>query len=118
MALPAKRSKADKSDKAEQRFSSAAEISQSLRSRDERILLGGAVRRGDTDSRVPCSPRTMIALTGLRNQLTIKYNESTPPPDDGRIRLAREWMETSPGAKELFDLWTTVNQVRIILTVS
>jgi nucleolar pre-ribosomal-associated protein 1 len=55
----------------------------------------------------------MLALTSLRNQLTVKYNESTLPPDDGRIRLAREWMEMSPGAKELFDLWTTINQVRL-----
>lgn len=114
MALPPKRGKVDKSHKAELRFSSATEISQSLKSRDEQVLLGGAVRRGDTGPRMQCSPRTMLALTSLRNQLTVKYNESTPPPDDGRIRLAREWMETSPGAKALFDLWTTINQVRIV----
>ena len=58
--------------------------------------------------------RTMLALTNLRNQLTLKYNEPTLPPDDGRIRLAREWMETSSGAKELFDLWATITQVCII----
>ena len=54
----------------------------------------------------------MLVLTSLRNQLTVKYNESALPPDDGRIQLAREWMETSPGATELFDLWTAIGQVR------
>ena len=112
MAPPAKRIEAGKPEKAERRFSSVAEISQTLRSQDEQGLLGGAVRHGFCDRRIPCSPWRMPALTGLRNQLTVKYNESTPPPDDDRIRLAREWMEASPGAKELFDLWTTINQVR------
>ena len=42
----------------------------------------------------------------------MKYNESTLRPDDERIRLAREWVEACPGAKELFDLWTTIPQVR------
>ena len=56
----------------------------------------------------------MLALTSLRNQLTVRYNEPTLSPDDGRIRLAREWMETSPGATELFGLWTTINQVRLV----
>lgn len=114
MAPPAKRNKADKPDKAERRFSSAAEISQSLRSQDEQGLLGGAVRHGLSNSRIPCSPWTMLALTGLRNQLTVRYNEPALPPGDERIRLAREWMETSPGVKELFDLWITINQVRIV----
>ena len=54
----------------------------------------------------------MLVLTSLRNQLTVKYNESALPPDDGRIQLTREWMETSPGATELFDLWTAIGQVR------
>jgi len=113
MVPPAKRNKVDKPDRAEQRFSSVAEISRSLRSQDEQDLLGGAVRHGFSDLRVPCSPWTILALMGLRNQLTVKYNEPMLPPDDGRIRLAREWMETSPGVRELFDLWATTNQVRI-----
>jgi len=114
MAHPVKRNEADKPYKAEGWFTSAAEISQSLRSQDEQGLHGGAVRDGHSDPQIPCSTWMMLALTSLRNQLTVKYNESALPPDDGRIRLAREWMELSPGARELFDLWTTINQVRII----
>jgi hypothetical protein len=45
MAPSAKRAKVDNPDNAERRFSSAVEISQSLRSRDEQGLLGGAVRQ-------------------------------------------------------------------------
>lgn len=113
MAPTVERNKVEKLGSAERRFSSAAEISQSLRSQDEQGLLRGAVRHGNSYPRIPCSPWTMPALTSLRNQLTVKYDEPTLPPDDGRIRLAREWMETSPGAKELFDLWATITQVRI-----
>lgn len=112
MAPPAKRDEVGKPEKAERRFSSATEVSQILKSQDEQGLLGGAVRHGLSNSLMPCSPRTMLALTALRNQLTVKYNESTPRPDDERIRFAKEWMELCPGANELFDLWTTVSQVR------
>ena len=112
MTPPTKRNQDGKPEKAERRFSSAAEISLSLGSGDEPSLLGGAVRSDFSDPRMPCLPCTMLALTSLRNQLTVKYNESALPPDDGRIQLTREWMETSPGATELFDLWTAISQVR------
>lgn len=52
-------------------------------------------------------------LTALRNQLTLHYNETTPGPEDERVLLAKLWMEASPGAQELFNLWGTINQVRI-----
>ena len=114
MAPPIRRNEAGKPHNAERWFSSAAEISQSLRSQDEQGLLGGTVRTEYSDPRMPYLPWTVSALTSLRNQLTVKYSESALPPDDGRIRLAREWMERSPGANELFDLWATTNQVRSI----
>lgn len=111
MVPSAKRNKVDKPEQAERRFSSAAEISQSLRGQDEQGLLGGAVRHGCSNLRGPYSPWTMLALTSLRNQLTVRYSEPPLSPDDGRIQLAKEWVEASPGAKELFDLWSTINQV-------
>ena len=111
MVPPPKRNKAGKPESAERRFSSAVEISRGLRSQDEQGLLGGAVRYGYSDLRGPCSPWTTLALTSLRNQLTVKYNEPPLPPDDGRIQIVKEWVEASPGAKELFDLWSTINQV-------
>lgn len=111
MVSPAKQNKVDKPERAERRFSSAAEILQGLRNQDEQGLLGGAVRYGYSDLRGPYLPWTTLALTSLRNQLTIKHNEPPLSPDDGRIQLVREWVEASPGAKELFDLWSTINQV-------
>lgn len=50
-------------------------------------------------------------LTALRNQLTVYYHEDTPGPQDERILLAKSWMDSSPGAQEMFDLWSTINQV-------
>ena len=44
----------------------------------------------------------MIALTTLRNQLSVKFNEDHIPPQDARLTLAKEWMEASPGAADLF----------------
>ena len=56
MVSPVKRNEADKPYKVERWFSSAAEISQSLRSQDEQGLLGGAVRDGYYDPQISYSP--------------------------------------------------------------
>ncbi|KAI0311527.1 ribosome 60S biogenesis N-terminal-domain-containing protein [Amylostereum chailletii] len=50
------------------------------------------------------------ALTALRNQLTIKRNEVPISPQDERLLLLQGWLESSPGAQELFDIWSGVNQ--------
>ncbi|KAF8905722.1 ribosome 60S biogenesis N-terminal-domain-containing protein [Gymnopilus junonius] len=51
------------------------------------------------------------ALTSLRNQLSVKQQEehdhahTAISPTDERLTLAKEWMETSPGAQDLFAIW-------------
>jgi nucleolar pre-ribosomal-associated protein 1 len=104
---PAKRRKVEKVDV--QYFRSAAEIAQSIRDSDEAGLTRGVHRSpllfGLFDVR--------LVLTALRNQLTIKHHETAVGPQDERLLLAKAWMESSPGAQNLFDVWSTLNQVII-----
>jgi nucleolar pre-ribosomal-associated protein 1 len=51
-------------------------------------------------------------LTALRNQLTIRTEESSTPPQDDRLLVAQHWLESVPGAQDLFDLWENASQVR------
>lgn len=52
------------------------------------------------------------ALTALRNQLTIKFSEEPVQPHDGRLALARSWLETAPGAQTIFSIWEGTTEVR------
>ena len=52
-----------------------------------------------------------IALTALRNQLTIKYDERVAA-DDERLVLVKTWLDIDQGAQDLFELWERTNTVR------
>ncbi|PCH41704.1 hypothetical protein WOLCODRAFT_101082 [Wolfiporia cocos MD-104 SS10] len=85
----------------ERRFSSHADIKRSLGSQDENVL--------------------QEALTTLRNQLTLKYDEANPAANDERLLLLKEWLEASPGAEDIFRVWeaTSSRQMsRLTLLVS
>jgi nucleolar pre-ribosomal-associated protein 1 len=43
----------------------------------------------------------------LRNQLTF-HHEQTIPSNDERLLLAQDWLSNSPGAKEVFDIWDSI----------
>ncbi|KAF9558394.1 hypothetical protein CPC08DRAFT_639060 [Agrocybe pediades] len=49
-------------------------------------------------------------LTSLRNQLAVKAQESSLSPQDERLNLAKQWIESSPGANELFEIWDNSNR--------
>ncbi|KAF8959548.1 ribosome 60S biogenesis N-terminal-domain-containing protein [Flammula alnicola] len=49
------------------------------------------------------------ALTALRNQLTLKAQEPSVLPQDERLNLAKQWMQSSPGAHDLFSVWDNAN---------
>jgi hypothetical protein len=51
------------------------------------------------------------ALVSFRNQITVAYGER-PGIGDARILLVTSWLEKSPGANELFDIWDTGSNVR------
>ncbi|KAI0301899.1 transcriptional repressor TCF25-domain-containing protein [Multifurca ochricompacta] len=56
------------------------------------------------------------ALTALRNQLTIKFDEGPLQPQDERLTLARSWLESAPGAQSIFSIWekTTERQMSLL----
>ncbi|KAF8164735.1 ribosome 60S biogenesis N-terminal-domain-containing protein [Crassisporium funariophilum] len=49
------------------------------------------------------------ALTNLRNQIAVKPQEPTVSPQDERLHLVKQWMESSPGAQDLFVIWDKAN---------
>ncbi|KAF8994562.1 ribosome 60S biogenesis N-terminal-domain-containing protein [Cyathus striatus] len=52
------------------------------------------------------NPTTLVeTLTAVRNQLSISPHEGPVAPQDARLLLAEQWMEISPGAQDLFNLW-------------
>jgi nucleolar pre-ribosomal-associated protein 1 len=45
----------------------------------------------------------------LRNKLAIKYLEGPISPQDNRLSFLQTWLEDSPGAQDIFDIWSGVN---------
>ena len=54
-----------------------------------------------------------LALVSLRNQLTIKADESAILVQDERLLLAQSWMVFDLGAQGVFDVWERATQVRM-----
>lgn len=57
----------------------------------------------------------VLALTALRNQFTIKY-EANISANDERLLLAKDWLESEPGAQDLFEIWGKTSTVRDLFT--
>ncbi|CAE6338620.1 unnamed protein product [Rhizoctonia solani] len=56
------------------------------------------------------------SLVSFRNQITVAYGER-PGIGDARVLLVTSWLEKSPGANELFDIWDTgSNFTSLVLT--
>jgi nucleolar pre-ribosomal-associated protein 1 len=53
----------------------------------------------------------LAALLALRNQFTIQWDESLISPLDERLLLAKKWLDSDPGAHDIFDIWENANQV-------
>lgn len=52
----------------------------------------------------------LAALVSFRNQITVGHTER-PSVGDARVLLVTSWLERSPGATELFDIWDTRSNV-------
>ena len=50
-------------------------------------------------------------LKNIRDSLFIKPSEDKPDPGDPRLSLAREWLESCPGASDLFSLFKAATEV-------
>jgi len=55
-------------------------------------------------------------LTALRNQLSIKLSEHAVSPQDDRLLLAQHWLESMPGAHDIFEMWDGAAQVSLFPT--
>jgi nucleolar pre-ribosomal-associated protein 1 len=106
---PAKRVKLDVAIKSIQKFTDVEDIRASLRTQDQHRLSEGMFHTNE--GIVFFSDIPQLAITTLRNQLTVKFNEASISPQDERLLLAQKWLEAVPGAHDIFDLWEGVNQV-------
>ena len=57
-------------------------------------------------------PTAGTALSALRSKLSLKSGEILAPHDE-RLSLAKLWIDSSPAAEDLFDIWGAVNDVRL-----
>lgn len=55
-----------------------------------------------------------LALTTLRNQITIRFDEESLLPQDERLLLAKSWLEKSPGAQDMFSIIGRAPRVRTV----
>lgn len=51
------------------------------------------------------------ALTSIRNQLAVPQ-DTIVTPQDNRLTFLKQWLESSPGAQDLFEIWDNANPVR------
>ncbi|KAG8697119.1 hypothetical protein FRC11_000251, partial [Ceratobasidium sp. 423] len=56
-------------------------------------------------------------LVSFRNQITVGYDERLGV-GDARVLLVTSWLEKSPGASELFDIWDTSSNYTSLVLVS
>ncbi|KAH7334663.1 ribosome 60S biogenesis N-terminal-domain-containing protein [Rhizoctonia solani] len=57
------------------------------------------------------------SLVSFRNQITVGYDER-PSVGDARVVLVTSWLDKSPGASELFDIWDTGSNFTSLVLVS
>lgn len=110
-APPLKRVKLNNNAQARFAFTSADEIRRCLRTREQDSLIEGIIVFFFEYSFLSIPIFLFIALTALRNQLTVKPGDVISLQDE-RLLLAQHWLELSPGVQDLFDVWEASNQVR------
>ena len=47
--------------------------------------------------------------------MTVQPQDTTLSPQDGRLTFLKQWLESSPGAQDLFGIWDNANPVRLTL---
>ncbi|KAG2153453.1 ribosome 60S biogenesis N-terminal-domain-containing protein [Suillus bovinus] len=86
---PHKRAKLDQTSRRAYKFSNAIDVRRALQNQDQNTQIE--------------------ALSALRSTLSIKSGESVALQDD-RLSLVVQWMESSPGAHDIFEIWESTNQ--------
>ena len=90
-------------------FSSAEDIQQALRTQNEESLVES---ERDVSSLCTKDLTRRTALTSLRNQISVKYEEETILIEDPRLVLVKAWLELSSGAQNVFAIWEQTSTVR------
>ncbi|KAG2107879.1 hypothetical protein DEU56DRAFT_918145 [Suillus clintonianus] len=71
-------------------------------------------RPGSPESRPESPNGSPAALSALRSTLSVKSEEIIAPQDE---RIALEWMESSPGAHDTFEIWEVVQSIAPCVSV-
>ncbi|KAG1791586.1 ribosome 60S biogenesis N-terminal-domain-containing protein [Suillus plorans] len=86
---PHKRAKLEQNSRKAYEFSNATDVRRALQNQDQ----NGQIE----------------ALSALRSTLSVKTRETVAPQDE-RLSLVVQWMESSPGAYDIFEIWEGTNQ--------
>ena len=104
-----KRVKLDATSSNTYHYSDGADIERRLQAQTQDTLLAGEFLFAYHMSGLLTYP--FVALTALRNQLTLKAGEGSIQPQDERLTLARSWLEAFPGAQSIFTIWESTTEV-------
>ncbi|KAG2124689.1 ribosome 60S biogenesis N-terminal-domain-containing protein [Suillus clintonianus] len=88
---PQKRAKPEQTSRKAYKFSNAIDVRRALQNQDQNAQIE--------------------ALSALRSTLSVKSGEIVAPQDE-RLALVVQWMESSSGAHDVFEIWEGTNQVR------
>ncbi|KAG1854965.1 ribosome 60S biogenesis N-terminal-domain-containing protein [Suillus subalutaceus] len=86
---PHKRAKPEQTSRKAYKFSNAIDVRRALQNQDQNAQIE--------------------ALSALRSTLSIKSGETVAPQDE-RLALVVQWMESSSGAHDIFEIWEGMNQ--------
>ncbi|KAG1888586.1 ribosome 60S biogenesis N-terminal-domain-containing protein [Suillus subluteus] len=86
---PHKRAKPEQTSRKSYKFSNAIDVRRALENQDQNAQIE--------------------ALSALRSTLSVKSGETVAPQDE-RLALVVQWMENSPGAHDIFEIWEGTNQ--------
>ena len=107
---PRKRVKLDAAPRNAYRYSEGEDIERRLHVQTQDGLSDGELSL-TLYTQTPLTFLFFIAVTVLRNQLTIKFGEGPVQPQDERLALARSWLEIAPGAQSIFNIWEQTTDV-------
>jgi|SRR5712672_2185938 len=93
------------------RYSDGADVLRRLQTQEQADLIDGEKFALFTEVNALNPQFFRVALTALRNQLTVKSGEEPVQPQDERLALARSWLEISPGAQSVFSIWENTTEV-------
>ena len=103
--------KSDVTSRNTYRYNDGADVQRGLQTQKQDDLMDGELFAPFTEGSLADVFFFLVALTALRNQLTIKFGEELIQPDDQRLALTRSWLEIAPGAQSVCSIWESTTEV-------